>query len=366
MNKKGIISKYDLFVVIVTTLAGTSIFAYPRVLSECVGTDGWVVIILSGLVMIPFLYIIYKAIEFSGYDKFTDMLQNNLGSILGKIIAILVALSSITVISMEMRVFTEVLKMYLLKRTPTEFIIFVMILVGLFLVRGEIESIIRFNEIAFWLMFLPILIAILFVLKGCDFTNVFPVLTHTPIQYALGMKRSIFAFIGFQIIYVLYPLVKKKKDIVKVTIKGLVFILVFYIILTVATLFVFSNDYVPQLLWPPVTMLSAVNIPGTFIERWEGVIMSFWLIFFFTTYVNLYYFSSEIVKDVFHLEDIKVSLVLSTPILYVLSLYPENIAEVYSIKESLFPYIGIGTLVILPIILLLSGFVRTRRVKNEI
>lgn len=366
MNKKGIISKYDLFVLIVTTLAGTSIFAYPRILSEKVGTDGWIVIILSGLVMIPILYMIHRVVKLNDYSKFTDMLQNNFGDIIGKIVGILMALSSLFIISMEMRVFTEVLKMYLLKRTPAEFIILVMILVGIFLIRGEIESVVRFNEITFWLMFLPITIAILFVLKGADFTNIFPILSHEPIQYLIGMKSSVFAFVGFQIVYVLYPLMNKKEDTMKVTIKSLIFIAVFYVILTVATIFVFSNEYVSQLLWPPITMLSAVNIPGTFIERWEGIIMAFWLIFFFTTYVNLYYFSSEIVKDIFHLEDIKISLVLVTPILYILSLYPQNIAEIYDMKEIFFPYIGLGSMVILPIILLITGYVKIRRVKDEI
>ena len=366
MKKNNIISRYDLFISMVITVAGTSIFAYPRILGEKVGTDGWVVIILTGLLLVPALYIVKKAIEVNGYKKFTNMIEDNFGRIFGKIIALLVILSGMLIISMEMRVFTEVLKMYLLKRTPSEFIIILVILVGAFLVRGEIESVIRFNEIAFWLMFLPILVAILFVLKGSDFTNIFPVLTHKPIDYLSGMKNSVFAFLGFEIVYVLYPLVKEKRNIMNITYKSLGFIVIFYIIVAVTTVIVFSKSYISQLLWPTITMLSTVNIPGTFVERWEGAIMAFWFIFFFTTYINLYYFSSEVVKDVFHLGDIKVSLVIVTPILYLLSLYPENIAEVYRIKEKFSPYIGLGIMVILPLLLLVIGTIKSRRVKDEV
>lgn len=366
MKKNNIISRYDLFVSMVITVAGTSIFAYPRILGEEVGTDGWIVIILTGLVLVPVLYIVKKSIEVNGYKKFTNMLEDSFGKILGKGIALLVILSALLVISMEMRVFTEVLKMYLLKRTPSEFIIILVILVGSFLVRGEIESLIRFNEIAFWLMFLPILLTILFVLKGADFTNIFPVLTNEPIKYLIGIKNSIFAFLGFGVVYVVYPLVKEKRNIMNVTYKSLAFILIFYIIVAVTTVIVFSKSYVSQLLWPTITMLSTVNIPGTFVERWEGVIMTFWFIFFFTTYVNLYYFSSDVVKDVFHLGDIKISLIIVTPIIYLLSLYPENIAEVYRIKEKFSPYIGLGIMVILPLLLFIIGTIKSRRVKNEV
>ncbi|KGM98377.1 spore gernimation protein [Clostridium novyi A str. 4552] len=366
MKKNNIISKYDLFISMIVTVAGTSIFAYPRILGEKVGTDGWIVILLIGLVLVPVLYIIKKSIEISGYKKFTDMLENNFGKILGKIVALLVMLTAVLIVSMEMRVFTEVLKMYLLKRTPSEFIIVLVILVGAFLVRGEIESVIRFNEIAFWLMFLPILIAILFVLKGSDFTNIFPVLNNPPMNYLSGIKNSAFTFLGFEFIYVLYPLVKEKRNIMKITYRSLIFIVIFYIIISVTTVIVFSKSYISQLLWPTITMLSTVNIPGTFVERWEGAIMAFWFIFFFTTYINLYYFSSEVVKDVFRLEDVKISLVVITPIVYLLSLYPENIAEVYRIKEKISPYIGLGVMVVLPILLLITGIIRSRRVKNEV
>lgn len=365
MNKKNILSKYDLFITIIVTAGGTSIFSYPRVLSENIGTDGWFVIILSGIFVIPFIYFIYKSIKINGYMRFTDMLQNNFGSILGKIIALYVVLSGCFIIGVETRIFTEVLKMYLLPKTPTEFIILVMLLVGGFLVRGEVESVIRFNEIAFWIMFGSVILTIPFVLKGADFTNILPILTHKPLEYIKATKNSVFSILGFEIIYMVLPLVKKKEEMLKVTFKSILFIILFYIIITITTLFVFPKEYNAHLLWPTITMFSTVDIPGTFIERWEGVVMIFWFMFYFTTFVNLYYFNSEIIRDVFNLEDVKISLVLITPIIYILSLYPENIAEVYSIKDKLMPYIGSVIIGILPILLLVIGLNKSRRIKNE-
>ncbi|MFU0824898.1 GerAB/ArcD/ProY family transporter [Clostridium sp.] len=365
MNKKNILSQYDLFVTIVVTVVGSAAFTYPRKLSEVIGSEGWIVIILSALIVLPFLYIIYKAIEINEYRRLVEMLQRNFGKFLGNAIALYIVLAGMFIMAIEIRTFAEVIKMYLLNRTPTEFIILAMFLVGGFLVRGEVESVIKFNEIAFWLMFVPVLTGIPFVLKGSDFTNILPIFVHEPLEYIKAVRVSVFSFLGFGILYMIIPMVRNKRSIIRVTFKSLAFISAFYIIITLSALFVFSKEYNSQLLWPTISMFSTVDMPGTFIERWEGIVMTFWIIFYFTTYVNVYYFSSEIIRDVFKLEDVKVSLVLITPVIYILSLYPENIAEVYSIQDRITPYTDPVIIGILPIVLLITGFAKARRVKDE-
>lgn len=369
MSKKNVMSRYDLFVTIVVTVVGTSLFSYPRVLTEKIGTDGWFVIILSGIILLPFLYILCKAAKVNKFKRLTEMLEDSLGSIIGRIVAIYIALAGVFIISIEMRTFVEVIKMYLLDRTPTEFILFLMIIVGSFLVRGEIESVIKFNEIAFWLMFVPVILSILFLLHKADFTNIFPVFTHSPIEYIKASQSSLYSLIGFGIIYMILPLVNEKDDIFKVAFKSVAFIVVFYLVIFLSTLFVFPSNYNSKLLWPTITALSTVDIPGAFIERWEGLVMVFWIVFYFTTYVNILYFVSEIVKDVFQLEDVKISVVLILPFIYLLSLYPQNIAEVYDMRKRFVPFIDTVVVGILPIVLLATGLTRgnnSRRKRNEV
>ena len=98
----------------------------------------------------------------------------------------------------------------------------------------------------------------------------------------------------------------------------------------ILVLAVFSKAQSRILLWPTISMIRSLDIPGTFIERWEGIVMALWIFFYFTTFVNTYFFSSEIVKNVFKLKDIKLSSLLIMPIIYVVALYPENIAELYT------------------------------------
>ena len=65
--------------------------------------------------------------------------------------------------------------------------------------------------------------------------------------------------------------------------------------------------------------------------------MAFWIFFYFTTFVNSYFFSSEIVKNVLKLKDTKLSSLLIMPIIYVIALYPKNIAEIYDLQFKTTP-----------------------------
>ncbi|MCY6958752.1 GerAB/ArcD/ProY family transporter [Clostridium brassicae] len=365
MDNRRIISSYDLFVSMVVTVIGTSIFSYPGELSKVIGTDGWIVILITSIFVGILLYLLNKALKANNYNRLLDVLYDNFGNLFGAIIALIFVCAAITSISLQMRIFIEVTKMYLLEKTPTEFILILMILTGTFLIRGELESIIRFNEIAFWLMFIPLLLVVPFVLNGGNYTNILPVFNHEPLQYLKACKTGLFGFLGLAISYMLFPYVKDKKDIYKITFRSLAFIVVFYIIINMASLIMFSKEYNSEQLWSSISMISVVDIPGTFIERWEGLAMIFWIIFYFTTFINLYYFSSEIIRDIFHLEDVKISLMFIIPLIYIITLYPENVAEVYMIQKKIFPYIDIFIVGVIPIFLLIMALFKTRRVKNE-
>lgn len=85
-------------------------------------------------------------------------------------------------------------------------------------------------------------------------------------------------------------------------------------------------------------------------------------IILFTTFTNLYYFSADILKDMLHIEDIKISSLLIIPFVYIIALYPENVAEVIDVGRNLMPILFIINMVVIPIILfLISKFRLSKR-----
>lgn len=363
MREKGVIRDFGLFSSIVVAIVGVSIFSCPKDLIDKVGSDAWVVTLAAGLIIFLLLYLIYKVMEKNDFEEFTNILQNNFGRLIGGLMGLMFVIYSLFYIGLSMREFVEVVKIYLLPQTPTEFILITTILAGTYLVRGEVGDLVKFNEISFWVIFIPVFIVLAFTTVNADFTNLLPILNNNSTDYLEGLKYILFCFGGFQIAYLILPYFKNKKNTRRVLARSIIFVSVFYAIVVILILAVFSKTQSKILLWPTISMIKSLDIPGTFIERWEGIVMAFWILFYFTTFVNAYFFSSEIVKNVFRLKDIKLSSLLVMPFIYVIALYPGNIAELYTLqfKTSLILFLTVFVFVLLPILILVVGRVKGRR-----
>jgi spore germination protein (amino acid permease) len=355
MQKKEIIGDFGLFATIAVAVVSVGIFSSPRDIIDKVGSDAWIVTLIGGIVAFLLLYLIYMVIKKNNFEDLTNILQNNFGKGLGGAFSIIFAIYSIFIVSLGMREFVEVIKQYLLRQTPTEFILMITILTGTYLVRGEIGDLVKFNEISFWIMFIPAFIVFILVAINADFTNVLPVLNNKPIDYVSTSRYILLCFGGIEIAYLILPYVKNKRNSPRVLKKSIMFVTIFYVVVMVLVLAVFAKMQSRVLLWPTISMIKTLNIPGTFIESWEGLVMALWILFYFTTFVNTYFFSSEIVKNVFKLKDIKISSLLIMPIIYVIALYPENIAELYNLQFKTTPVLltAIFVFVLLPILTLM-------------
>lgn len=365
MNSKGFVSKYGLFATIVVSVVGVGVFSYPSRMANEVGTDGWFVTILAGIMCFFLLSLINRVVVRNRCSTFYNILEDNLGNLMGKVFGFLLCVHFIFAVSLGMRVFAEVIKMYLLEQTPTEFLLLVMIFTGLYLVRGEVSALVKFNEIAFFAMFVPMIIILIFATRSGEITNVLPLLQSSPVNYIKSLSTATYAFGGFEIAYLMLPFMKEREGIHKTFIKSIAFITVFYAAVTILCLMFFTKEHTRQLLWPTITLIRAIVIPGAFVERWEGLVMALWVLFYFTTFVNMYYFSGDIVKDAFNLHDIKLSSLVMAPIIYIIAMYPQNIAEVYDTSGKITPVLSIFSFVILPLVLLFTSGIRKKGAKQK-
>lgn len=365
MNDRGFVSKYGLFSTIAVTVVGVGAFSYPGVMANQVGTDGWLVTIIAGVISFLLLTLIYRVVVKNSYQTFYEMLENNLGNIVSKVFGLILCVYFIFSIALGMRIFAEVVKMYLLEQTPTEFILLVMIFTGLYLVRGEVSALVKFNEISFITMFIPMAIVLIFATRGGKLTNLLPTLQAAPGDYIKGLATATYAFGGFEIAYLIMPFMKDKDGVRKTLFKSVTIITFFYAVVTILCIMFFTKEHTKDLLWPTITLIRAIVIPGAFIERWEGIVMTLWVLFYFTTFVNIYYFSGDILKEAFNLHDIKLSSLILAPIIYIVALYPQNIAEVYDTSGKITPVFSLFSFVILPLVLLSTSTRRRGKKKNE-
>ncbi|MGE5626800.1 MAG: Ger(x)C family spore germination protein [Solirubrobacterales bacterium] len=360
MEKKISINEFGIFASIITATVGIGTFSYPGELSSLAGTDGWMVILAGGILSCLIMLLLVTLVKKNNWDSFTSILIKSFGKLFGLIFALAFVLYLICSMCLGLRVFIEVMKMYLLEKTPTEFLIVITILTGVYIIRGGIEGIIRFNEIGFWLMFAPVIFILLLLLSNADFTNILPIMSEKPINYLKSMPVNIYIFKGFEIVLLLLPFLNNKEKVKKISILSIVFITLFYMIIFIFSLAVFTKYMDSKLFWPGITMIKAINIPSTFIESWDGVVMALWILFYFTTFINSFYFSCDILKEILSFTSIKQSSVLVVPFIYLGTLYPENLLELNNLRGTPFEILTIVMVVVIPFMALLTSLKRKK------
>jgi len=366
LKSKDFIEDFGLFASLVVSMIGIGVFYSPSLVAKYVGADGWVVAIITGIIIFLIMYIIQHLMRINTYDDVVIILKNVYGSILGRIISVAYALMLIMALAISLRVFAEMITMFLLNNTPTEVILITLIFIGMYLSRGGLANVVHFNEIAFWIMFIPAILAFVLTLPVADFTNLLPVFTAAPKGYLQGSFELLFLLNGFSMAFILIPYVKKKERVTKILRRSSLFITVFYgitFILVAATL---SVGQARNNIFPTITMLQSITSKTGFLERWDSLVMAVWVLFYFTAFANTYYFSSYIVKHVFNLEDIKIASIIFIPIIYVAALYPDSVIQVRNLNSGFVRIAFVAVLfVVIGLTFIISYIKKGRAAKNE-
>ncbi|MEW8956453.1 endospore germination permease, partial [Clostridium sp.] len=260
---KETINPFGLFASIVVTVIGVGLFSYPRELAEKVETNGWIITLAAGGITCLLIYIMYKVIVLNNYESITNIILNNLGKWIGYIVIIIFNLELLMTVGLQGRRFVEVIKKYLLEKTPTEFILIITILVAAHFIGLGRANLGKFNEIAFWVMFVPMIFILLIISKEGDFTNIFPIGQTKPMNYFSSLLSNVIVFAGFEIIFLFAPIVSDRKKVLKSSIWSMIFTSLFYTVIVIFCLAIFTKEEVKKILWPTITMVNTIDIPGT-------------------------------------------------------------------------------------------------------
>lgn len=352
------ITPSQLWVFIVLTVTGVGSFSLPRQVAEVSGVDGWITTILGGLIaLLDFYLISILAKRFPG-DSLVEILNKTLGKILGTILSLIFWIYMLSIVAMTLRIFGEVIKMSLLINTPIEVIFITILLTALMLARGGLEPIVRFDEVTVTIVFITIVSVFLLSLPESDFTNLLPMMRTEPVKLLYGTFQTVYSYVGFELVLLIIPFIQKPKEIFK---SGIIAFLIltsastFLVILSFAR---FGADDTKRLLWPVLSMIRSIEVPGSFIERLEGIVMTLWVLFAFTTIVPYIYGIGVVQSKILKQTEFKHFCTASIPVIYFVAMLPDNIAETYRYIDVTVKYIGVISVFIIPALLLIVSSVR--------
>lgn len=345
------ISPYQVGVFVFNIIVGVGVLTLPATLTKEVESDAWILCIFAGLISIILIYLICKVgVKYSDYG-FVGTLRKMFGKFLGTLLAIPVFLYFFIFTAIVIRLFGETLKLYLLSRTPLEFVMIPLIILVVFLVRSGVEPTARFFEaVTPFIMFILIILMIV-ALPESDFSNARPIMASPLLDYIGGLKGAVFAFAGFEILLVLFPFMRKPKQAFKASSYAIGVVTFIYTATTILCLARFGVKETQAHIYPVMSLIKSAEIPGAFIERLEGLMIALWVIFVFTTIAALTYGYSVVGGDILGHKKRKHIISLSIPILYVIGLMGESVAELFKMSDTLSTYLGAYGFIVLPILM---------------
>lgn len=364
MERNNKLTNGQSYSITVAAVIGIAVLSLPRYLAELYGPDGWVVILIAGTISAILVRFITKLSILYPNKTPIDFGRVLLPKFMSDIISLIFMIYIIITLGVCVRIFGEVIKMFLMYKTPLEVVIATMLLTCSFLVRKGIQAIGRVIQMIIPIVLIPILILIIPILFELDLENIKPFFRTDIRDIIKGIPFILAWFLGFEVILFNMAYIDDKEYSYKYNIMSIVTVTFIYLVTFLVSITRFGVSETAHLIWPTLSLMQTINVPGIFLENVEGVAMGLWILMVFAAMVPLYFIATLIIRKVLRCKEHTQFVLPLIPIIYIIALFPDNLAEVYDLARNSAMYIGLPFVVFVPLIYYVIALFRNRRGKG--
>lgn len=362
-NEFTITSKQLIFIMIGAML-GSGILSLPRLAAKEAGQDAWLAVILGSLFPLVSLCLIRLLYKTNKAESYAALCRTIGGRYLGGFFCIVLAVYSLSITAVLLRVFIEVISMFLLQETPMLVKLFLMLSACAYLASGNAKVLGRVHEFLFYILLPLLLFSLPAVIKNSDYLNLMPVFNYKISAYAKAALTTGFAFSGFELYLVFHPCVAREKEAFGASLYALLITLLLYIYYVVSSILVFGPELVQKFTWPTLRLLATAEVP--IIERIEFLFIQAWIGVSFRPISVQYYTASNILSELLGLKSQKPVTLALFPIIIIIAYLPRDIFQVFKLSD----YFGMVALILgvgLPLMLIVTGYLTKlwRKGQNE-
>ncbi|WP_036698230.1 GerAB/ArcD/ProY family transporter [Paenibacillus taiwanensis] len=299
--KKSEITHRQFILLIHGIQVGTGVLSLPRMLAEVAGTDGWISILLGWIInLVLGIIIVWVMSQYPQYT-FSQLITRLFGKFIATFVIIVLfchfALFSWSVFADAMLY----IKAWFLPMTQTPIIMCLFITPALLTAKKNILVVARYSEFVFYFtLWMPLVM--LFPLLEAQFVHLLPVLKEGWVPVIKAVDNTTVAFIGNEIIFLIYPFLKSKETAIRGVIASNTLTMLLYLFVTVISYAYFSPDEVTQYSQPVLNLLKVVEF--RFLERIDVIYLALYLFVVSTSWVNYIYSTgvcaSQLVKSSNH------------------------------------------------------------------
>lgn len=359
------ISLRQLQILLIIDMFGTTIITLPRKVVEYSSQDGWIIVVGMIIVGSVYAYILATLASMFKDETIIEFGKRLLPKLLYYLVIAGLVIKILVSTAMELRVFSEIVNQMLLYNTPVAVIIITLLLTASYVARKGFESRARLGELLIGLMFIPLLFILFAIILKPDLQNLLPFLKTPKKEIFKGIAELGFSFHGLEFILLVYPFLGNKKNSKKAIVEAIIVLGIAMLIITIVTIVRFGPNDISRQIWPVMQLMQAINIPGSFMERQDAFIISFWILSVFMLVSAGLHFTSIIFARLTKATESYYFVFPLLPILYILALLPENVVETYTIMDWMEKYFGVAYLIVIPVLLIIIAKIKGDKVKNE-
>ncbi|MGI5850422.1 MAG: GerAB/ArcD/ProY family transporter [Christensenellales bacterium] len=355
------ISSAQLAAILSITIMGIGILSLPRTLVAEVGPDCLIVVVIGILIAMILGFIISVLVRRYPDDTIVDFGKTILGKFLGTLMSLGLFIFYIIFTAIEVRMFGEIAKTYLLLNTPLEVLMITFLIAVVYTVRGRIEPFARMSQIIFPIVLISSLLVMIPLIGELDLTYFLPVLKTPLMKIVKVIPLMTLSFLGLELPLLFAPFVFDKRNITKYIIFAVALVGSTYFATTLVTVSRFGLVETTHMTWPSLELFKTVDIPGAFIENIYIYVIAIWVFSVLMTAAGVYFGASLTLSKIIKSSEHGYLTLFLLPIIYYFAILPVNLEETIKMIDIFSNYLGALYLVIIPIGLLGLGYIRNQK-----
>ncbi|MRG87118.1 GerAB/ArcD/ProY family transporter [Salinibacillus xinjiangensis] len=367
MIEKGKIGVRQFTVLVLMYTLGTAVIILPSLTASYAHANAWITMVIAMLIGIGIVFMLNCVISIDWKKNLFELSEHILGKWVGKAVSVLFLTYILLLTATNLRQIGEFITTQVTVETPIQFVMFIFMMTSLIGVRLGLEVIGRTSEIFFPYAFTSLILLLILVAPEADFRNVQPVLQEDIGGTFLAVIPTLTTpYLELFIFLAIFPYVHRFKPAKKAFYIGVIIGSVILTLITLMCLAVLGPDFTARQIFPSYILGKKISL-ANFLERIEILVAIAWFFtIFFKITLNFYVLN----LGMSHFFNLKSTKTLSTPLAFIIIImgiilftdiiYYNEFVAYYA------PYYSATIGILLPMLLLLVGFIRKKKKKSKV
>ncbi|NOU92112.1 GerAB/ArcD/ProY family transporter [Paenibacillus sp. LMG 31456] len=346
--------------ILVSTIIGVGVLPLPLFAARAADTGAPMATLLSVIIAFIGLWLLTKLGMRFPNQSIIQYSETILGKWPARVGSLLIIAFFALLTSLAAREFGEVVITSVLKKTPLEITVIVMLILATLSSRTDVTTFAYIHHFYLPIIVFPVILIIALSLKNSELFYLLPVWGNEPSGMLKGVLTIAALFQGSFVYTMVIPAMRRPDRAMRASCWGMGIAGGLYFSIVIGAVGVFGSEETKKLLWPTLELAKTTALPGNILERLDAAFLAVWVIAVFTTLFSSYYFTIHALCKLLRLRDHKMFSMFVLPVLFAAAMFPENVLHMYEIIAIVGRW-GLLLTIGYPFLLLLLAVIRKKR-----